>query len=54
MDLIYDSNYGDDKKCVCGHLYVSHFDKEEPHAFIGCAHCCCGKYQEAENKTESD
>ena len=51
MDEIkYDPKHGDYEKCVCGHSYIAHFNKDAPHNFVGCQHCCCGKYV-SENDT---
>lgn len=41
IDLIdqYDSNFGDNKECLCGHEYYRHFDTYDNMAAIGCKYC---------------
>jgi len=38
---VYDSEYGDDKACVCGHPYYRHFDTYENMRHVGCKYCGC-------------
>lgn len=35
----YDPKFGDDKRCLCGHTYVRHFDPYEEWAPVGCKYC---------------
>jgi hypothetical protein len=35
----YNPNYGDDKRCLCGHTYYRHFDSYDEMAPIGCKYC---------------
>ena len=35
----YDSHFGDNKKCLCGHTYYRHFDTYDDMAPIGCKYC---------------
>lgn len=40
---LYDPNFGDDKKCVCGDSYFRHFDWAEDWAPVGCKYTLtCG------------
>lgn len=41
----YDSNYGDDKVCTCGHPYYRHFDTYEEMRPVGCKYCGCGTFE---------
>lgn len=52
MDSTYDKEFGDLRVCICGHTYIAHFDKEPPHVEVGCAHCCCGEFKEANISNE--
>lgn len=36
---MYDSNFGDDRLCLCGHPYYRHFDTYDDMAAIGCKYC---------------
>lgn len=45
----YDPNFGDDRKCACGHPYHRHFDSYEDMAPIGCKYCQCDKFIEAKS-----
>lgn len=44
---IYDSAYGDDKKCLCGHAYYRHFDTYEDMYPCGCKYCQCDRFVQA-------
>lgn len=35
----YDSNYGDNKPCLCGHPYYRHFDTYDNMSAVGCKYC---------------
>lgn len=37
----YNPNFGDDRKCTCGHPYYRHFDTYEEMAPVGCKYCEC-------------
>lgn len=37
----YDSNFGDDVICKCGHPYYRHFDTYENMYPVGCKYCEC-------------
>ena len=41
VDLKYNPDYGDDRKCVCGHPYYRHFDTYEDMDPVGCKYCGC-------------
>ena len=43
----YNPNFGDDKKCKCGHSYYRHFDSYEQMEAIGCKYCDCYDFEEA-------
>ena len=42
----YDTAFGDDKVCKCGHAYYRHFDTYEDMRPIGCKYCPCDKFEE--------
>lgn len=42
--MVYDPEYGDDKKCLCGHDYYRHFDTHEDMYPIGCKYCRCNTF----------
>lgn len=43
----YDSGFGDDKKCECGHEYYRHFDSySHMMESVGCKYCQCYTFQE--------
>lgn len=44
----YNPNYGDDKKCVCGHTYYRHFDSWQDMTPCGCKYCSCNIFKLAE------
>lgn len=44
----YNSNYGDEKLCKCGHPYYRHFDTYENMYPIGCKYCECLVFRPAE------
>lgn len=38
----YNPNFGDNRKCKCGHSYIRHFDLYDcDDEFIGCKYCGC-------------
>lgn len=41
----YDPEFGDDKLCVCGHVYYRHFDSYENMNPVGCKYCPCGVFE---------
>ena len=43
--LEYNTNYGDDKLCKCGHSYYRHFDSYEEMEAIGCKYCQCFHFE---------
>ena len=43
----YNPNFGDNKKCKCGHSYYRHFDSYEQMEAIGCKYCRCYDFEEA-------
>lgn len=44
----YNPNYGDNKKCICGHSYYRHFDSYEEMEPTGCKYCSCDEFKLAE------
>lgn len=42
----YDSEFGDDKECKCGHAYYRHFDTYDQMRAIGCKYCHCSDFKE--------
>jgi hypothetical protein len=44
----YNSEYGDDKLCKCGHSYYRHFDSWEGMTPVGCKYCQCDEFIPAE------
>lgn len=42
----YNSKYGDDRLCKCGHPYYRHFDTYDDMAEIGCKYCQCFTFKE--------
>ena len=49
--LSYNSNYGDERICECGHPYYRHFDTYEQMSPVGCKYCGCFKFKEVSIKT---
>ncbi len=48
----YDSNFGDNKLCECGHEYYRHFDTYDNMAPVGCKYCHidqCSGFKEKQN-----
>ena len=43
----YNPEFGDDRKCQCGHAYYRHFDTYEDMADVGCKYCDCRTFTEA-------
>lgn len=43
---LYNENYGDDRKCKCGHSYYRHFDSYEDMEACGCKYCGCHHFEE--------
>jgi len=37
----YDSNFGDEELCTCGHVYYRHFDSYDDMQPVGCKYCNC-------------
>lgn len=46
IELQYDSEYGDEKLCKCGHSYDRHFDSYDCMKNIGCKYCPCHTFTE--------
>ena len=47
VQKMYNPNYGDDRKCKCGHPYYRHFDfYEYDEACGGCKYCECEEFVE--------
>jgi len=42
----YDKNFGDNRKCECGHPYYRHFDPYENYEAVGCKYCGCQEFKE--------
>lgn len=42
----YNPEFGDDKKCKCGHSYYRHFDTYEEMSPVGCKYCGCYDFKE--------
>lgn len=40
----YNPNYGDNKKCKCGHSYYRHFDSYAGMTPVGCKYCSCEEF----------
>jgi hypothetical protein len=38
----YDSEFGDDRLCLCGHPYYRHFDTYDNMSPVGCKYCYGG------------
>ena len=47
----YNPAYGDDRICVCGHVYYRHFDTYEEMEACGCKYCGCFDFKELTNRT---
>lgn len=43
----YNSKYGRDRICMCGHPYYRHFDTYEDMMAVGCKYCHCHNFEEA-------
>jgi hypothetical protein len=41
----YDSKFGDDRICKCGHPYYRHFDTYEDMYPCGCKYCDCRTFE---------
>lgn len=46
----YNSKYGDDRECECGHPYYRHFDTYEEMSPVGCKYCECYTFVEKVNE----
>lgn len=42
----YDSEFGDNKECKCGHVYYRHFDTYDDMDPVGCKYCDCFTFKE--------
>lgn len=42
----YNPNYGDSRKCICGHAYGRHFDFYDGDEDVGCKYCSCMNFIE--------
>lgn len=45
IDRLYNSKYGDQKKCECGHIYYRHFDTYDGMEDCGCKYCGCSTFK---------
>ena len=43
----YNPKYGDERLCVCGHLYERHFDSYDNMENVGCKYCECTEFIDA-------
>jgi hypothetical protein len=50
----YNPEYGDDKKCHCGHPYYRHFDSWDDMNAVGCKYCECPEFVPTEPKDFGD
>ena len=52
----YNPDYGDHRKCICGHPYHRHFDSYENMYACGCKYCDCYVFMQAkeDEKGEED
>lgn len=41
----YDSEFGDETICKCGHPYYRHFDPFDGNQHVGCKYCDCSIFQ---------
>lgn len=41
----YNTNYGDDIECKCGHPYYRHFDTYDDNNPCGCKYCQCYHFE---------
>jgi hypothetical protein len=48
----YNPNYGDNRKCICGHSYYRHFDSWDHMRAVGCKYCGCYEFVEAKEELE--
>lgn len=48
-EISYNTNFGDDRVCECGHPYYRHFDSYEQMAPVGCKYCECFDFKEETN-----
>lgn len=46
-EKVYNPQYGDNRICICGHRYASHFDSYEEMEAVGCKYCGCNNFVEA-------
>jgi len=45
LNDLYNSKFGDDKKCECGHPYYRHFDTYDNMRAVGCKYCHCDTFK---------
>jgi hypothetical protein len=50
VKIVYDPDFGDNRKCKCGHAYARHFDPYENWEFVGCKYCGCDNFVEADEE----
>ncbi len=50
----YNPNYGDNRKCKCGHSYYRHFDSWADMRNVGCKYCGCDEFVEQKEQKEDD
>lgn len=46
IEFKYNTNYGDNRICECGHPYYRHFDTYEEMYACGCKYCNCFEFKE--------
>lgn len=46
----YNPNYGDHKRCKCGHTYYRHFDSYGGMAAVSCKYCGCEEFVPVEEE----
>lgn len=49
----YNPDYGNDRKCQCGHDYYRHFDTYDEMEPVGCKYCHCDEFVEAQPTSAS-
>ena len=49
----YNSLYGDNRICTCGHSYVRHFDPFEDMDAVGCKYCICNQFTPMDGEEEN-